>query len=79
VVREYFYLFLDWHWDIGETHIKMPETKDEIDHVENIYRLIGYHVIMKEDTNFNHQSTFASSTLLEYAHGFALMLQIQVW
>jgi hypothetical protein len=42
VFREYCHIFLDWHWYIRDTHIKMPETKDEIDHVENIYCLIGY-------------------------------------
>jgi hypothetical protein len=42
VFRELFYLFLDWHWDILYIHIIVPETKEEIDHVENLYRLIGY-------------------------------------
>jgi hypothetical protein len=42
VFRELFYLFLDWHWDTPHIHTIVPKTKDEIDHVENLYRLIGY-------------------------------------
>jgi hypothetical protein len=42
VFREFFYLFLDSHWDIRHIHIIVLETKEEIDHVENLYRLIGY-------------------------------------
>jgi hypothetical protein len=40
--RDYFFLFLYWHWDITYFHIKIPTTKEEIDHVENLYRLIGH-------------------------------------
>jgi hypothetical protein len=42
LLRNFFYLFLDWHWDKTNLHIKIPTTREEIDHVENIYHLIGY-------------------------------------
>jgi hypothetical protein len=31
VFHEFFHLFLDWHWDIKDLHIKIPMTKEEID------------------------------------------------
>jgi hypothetical protein len=30
VFNKYFYLLLDWHWDIRDKHIKMPETKKKL-------------------------------------------------
>jgi hypothetical protein len=42
VFRESFYHLLDLYWDICHIHIKVSETKEEVDHVENLYRLIGY-------------------------------------
>jgi hypothetical protein len=42
VFRVFFYLFLDWLWDIRTQHVKIPTTKEEIDHVENLFFHAGY-------------------------------------
>jgi hypothetical protein len=40
--RGFFNFFLDWLWDIRTQHVKMPTTKEEINHVENLFCHVGY-------------------------------------
>jgi hypothetical protein len=42
IFREFFYYFLDWLWAIKGDYIKMPTTKEEIEHVESLFRLVGH-------------------------------------
>jgi hypothetical protein len=37
VFHIFFHLFLDWQLDITHLHIRIPTTKEEIDHVKNLY------------------------------------------
>jgi hypothetical protein len=42
IFRDFFYFFLDWHWDIRHLYIKIQTIREEVDHVQNLYRLIGF-------------------------------------
>jgi hypothetical protein len=39
--RDFFFSFLDWLSDIKSKYIYLPKTKDDINHVEELFRLIG--------------------------------------
>jgi hypothetical protein len=41
-VFRFFYFFLDRLWDIRTQHVKMPTTKEEIDHAEHLFCHVGY-------------------------------------
>jgi hypothetical protein len=41
----FFHFFLEWHWNIHHIHIKLSDTKEDIDHIRELYELIGHPVI----------------------------------
>jgi hypothetical protein len=46
VIREFFFYFLDWLWEIKSDYIKLPKTKEDIAHVEELFRHVGYPVCL---------------------------------